>query len=86
MGFQYVHSSLGNLKGTLTRPMLPDAHLNFLPSIVEMAGDWFAELGKNTLRLEAPGTRPDLIGHLSSWSWQPSVEWLCLVKWLENGQ
>ena len=85
LGFQYVHSSLGNLKGTLTRPMLPDACLDFLPSIVEMAGDWFVELGKNCLRIEAPAERPQLMEKLASWNWQPSVGWLCLVKWLDNG-
>jgi len=85
LGFQYAHSSLGNPKGTLTRPLLPDAHLNCLPSIVELAGDWFFGLGKTSLRLEVPAERPHLIEHLSSWSWQPSVGWLCLVKWLVNG-
>jgi ribosomal protein S18 acetylase RimI-like enzyme len=82
VGFQYIQSSLGNPKGTINRPLLPDAHLNFLPSIVEMAGDWFAELGKNTLRLDVPAERPHLLDNLTNWSWQPSVQWLCLVKWL----
>jgi ribosomal protein S18 acetylase RimI-like enzyme len=85
VGFQYLHSGLGNQKGTLTRPILPDAHLNFLPSILVMAGDWFSELGKHTLRIEVPADRPHLIENLFSWNWQPSVEWLCLVKWLDNG-
>ncbi len=85
VGFQYAHTSLGNTKGTLLRPMLPDAQLDLMPSIVEMAGDWFSELGKTTLRLDVPAERSHLIEKLSDWSWQPSVEWLCLVKWLENG-
>jgi ribosomal protein S18 acetylase RimI-like enzyme len=84
VGFQYVHSSLGNPKGTITRPMLPDAHLNFLPSIVEMAGDWFSELGKHTLRLDVPADRPHLIENLSSLNWQPTAGWLCQVKWLDT--
>jgi len=84
MGFQYIHSSLGNSKGTLARPLLPDAHLNFLPSIVEMAGDWFTELGKETLRLEVPAERPHLLDNLTTWSWQPSYGCLCLVKWFDK--
>jgi len=59
--------------------------LNFLPSILVMAGDWFSELGKHTLRIEVPADRPHLIENLFSWNWQPSVEWLCLVKWLDSG-
>jgi hypothetical protein len=85
VGFQYLHSSLGNPKGTLTRPMLLDGHLDSLPSILVMAGDWFSELGKHTLRLESPADRPHLTENLFSWNWRPSVGWLCLVKWLDNG-
>jgi ribosomal protein S18 acetylase RimI-like enzyme len=84
MGFQYLHSNLGNSKGTLARPLLPDAQLNFLPSIVEMAGDWFTELGKDTLRLEVPADRPYLLDSLTAWSWQPSFGCLNLVKWLDK--
>jgi ribosomal protein S18 acetylase RimI-like enzyme len=83
VGFQYLHSSLGNPKSALTRPMLQDTYLNFLPSIVEMAGDWSSKLGKSTLRLEVPDKRPHLMDNLSTWTWQPSVGWLWLVKWLD---
>lgn len=84
VGFQYIHSNMGNPKGTITKPLLPDADLNFLPSIVEMAGDWFSEIGKNTIRLEVPAERPYLLDNLSAWNWQPTVGWICLVKWLDR--
>jgi ribosomal protein S18 acetylase RimI-like enzyme len=86
VGFQYVYSSLGNPKGTLARPLLPDSRLNFLPSVVELAGDWFAELGKNSLRLDVSAERPHLLEKLSCWNWHASVGWLCLVKWLDAPQ
>lgn len=83
VGFLAVNSSGQEDAGTISRPLIADAHFQtILPIMLQEASAWLTSLKKTQIRLIAPDNRPQLTQYLQENGWQPTQSWVRLVKQL----
>jgi len=83
----YLHADFHRKqrKGYLLQPMLLDEHLPYLPAMIQTAGAWLAEAGKQAMVVEVYDHRTLIHNTLTQNGWEKQHTWCELVKWLDEG-
>lgn len=82
VGFLLAITSDSQTKGTIARPLFTDEHLIYLPTMLNEAVDWLAQLGKTAVQIAISDTRHTLETELQAQGWVKTQSWVRLVKWL----
>jgi ribosomal protein S18 acetylase RimI-like enzyme len=80
IGFLLAHASSGQSKGNLSRPVVADVGLSYLPIMLAEAANWLAQQGKETIQLSVPAQRMEIADQLTAAGWQKKETWLRFVK------
>lgn len=71
-------------KGYLLQPVIDDEEQSYLPAMIQKAGEWLKEAGKESIILEIPDWRSRVREYLLGNGWNKLYTWLELVKWLDE--
>jgi predicted GNAT family acetyltransferase len=71
-------------KGFLIQPVVPDESLQYLPVMLQKAGAWLEESGKDTMVIEIPEGRTQIRDTLLNNGWKRQYTWLELINWLDE--
>ena len=84
IGFSAARTTGSKTKGGLARPIIAENNLQYLPAILCETADWLRQLGKTTMQVAVPDTRPAIQEFLQNSGWTPLQTWVRQVKWLNN--
>lgn len=84
VGFLTASTSSHQTKGTLSRPIIADDNLHYLPGMLQEAADWLTQLGKTAMQMAVPEARSSLINKLQNSGWAKTQSWVRLVKRLDS--
>lgn len=84
IGFSAARTTGSKTKGGLARPIIAENNLQYLPAMLCETADWLRQLGKTTMQVAVPDTRPAIQEFLQNSGWTPLQTWVRQVKWLNN--
>ena len=84
IGYFSVSSHRQQKKGHAMPPMIPDEQMQYLPAMIQQAGAWLVEFGKESIIMEVPEGRTKIHDYLVSAGWQKQYTWYELIKWLDE--
>jgi N-acetylglutamate synthase-like GNAT family acetyltransferase len=82
IGILGVHTSNGQTKGSVYRPLVIDEYLDKLPMMLQEIGKWLYELGKTSIQVTVAHDRKILSNLLKDDGWQETYTWIKSVKYL----
>lgn len=80
IGFLKAGTSGHQTKGALSRPVVADENLKFLPEMLQEAAGWLAKLQKAGIQISVPEERQSLISELQDQGWESTQRWVRLMK------
>ena len=84
LGFLAANTSTSQTKGTLSRPMVTDGNLDYLPLMLQEAAKWLSQQGKTTVQMTVADERQSLMEQLQGMGWTKIHSWIQLVKRLDK--
>jgi GNAT superfamily N-acetyltransferase len=84
IGFLGAEFQLHQRKGFLLQPVIMDEDLLYLPAMIQEAGAWLAESGKESMIVEIPDERLYIREILQKNGWKRQYTWIELIKWLDE--
>jgi hypothetical protein len=84
VGFLVARTGKNQTKGWLSRPVIEEENLVWLPVMLHEAAQWLAQSGKTMIQVAVPDTRPSIQTFLQENDWTPIQSWVRLVKWLDR--
>jgi GNAT superfamily N-acetyltransferase len=88
VGFLLGRTSARQIKGAVSRPIVAPENHHLLPAMLSEAGDWLAQMGKDSLQLtlsdDPTPEREWLIQQLNAAGWIHKQAYVQLVKWLSD--
>jgi len=85
IGFINLRTHSRQKIGYILTPVVLDEHLHYLPAIIQSVEGWLVELGKESIVIEVPHQRTQIIDYLISTGWEKQHTWHELIKWLDIG-
>jgi GNAT superfamily N-acetyltransferase len=82
VGFLAGSTTSSQKSGTISRPLVADAHLPHLPAMLHQAEVWLITQGKTKVQIATSAARPHLRAMLQEQGWTESYTWVRLVKHL----
>jgi hypothetical protein len=83
VGFLTANTSVHQTKGILSRPIIEDDNLDYLPGMLQEAANWLTQQGKTALQMAVPEARSSIIDELQRSGWTKTQSWVRLVKHLD---
>jgi len=84
IGFIGADFQLHQRKGSLLQPVVTDENLQYLAAMIQNAGAWLEESGKESMIVEIPEERTQINEYLHDNRWKKLYTWLELIKWLDE--
>jgi ribosomal protein S18 acetylase RimI-like enzyme len=72
-------------KGLLIQPVVAKDCQNLLPEMLNKAGTWLAQSGRESMIVEIPDQWTQIRDYLFENGWKKQYTWLELVQWLNEG-
>jgi hypothetical protein len=80
IGFLAANTSSGQTKGILSRPMIQEENISYLPTMLNQAATWLTQQGKKSIQIGIPDEREFLMEELKNNGWVKTQSWVRLVK------
>jgi len=71
-------------KGFLLQPVVSEAGLPYLPTMIRKVGTWLEEAGKISMVVEIPDHETRIRDYLLENGWSHQYTWLEFIKWLDE--
>lgn len=71
-------------KGLVIQPIIADDCLNYLPDMLQKAGTWLEQSGREAMIVEIPDQWTKTRDYLLENGWKKQYTWLELVRWLDE--
>jgi ribosomal protein S18 acetylase RimI-like enzyme len=71
-------------KGFLLQPVVGEEGLRYLPTMIQEAGAWLEESGKDSMVVEIPDQHTRIRDYLLDNGWSRQYTWLEFIKWLDE--
>ncbi len=84
VGFLRANTSTSQTTGVLSRPLITDEHLDYLPAMLQDAANWLAHQGKTVMQINVADEHERLIAYLEHMGWVKTHSWVQLVKRLDK--
>lgn len=80
IGFLSARTSTAQTKGVLSRPIIADENLSYLPAMFQEAAAWLSQQGKTAMQITVADERQEIIEILQNMDWKKVHSWVQLVK------